>query len=121
MPINSRTKGKAGELEWRDVLRKMFPKLAERIRRGQQHSGSPESPDVVGVPGVHWEVKRTNAFRLRESLAQAARYAGPNVPVVAQRGNRQAWVVCVEAEHLPALARAVVKALGDDDETRTSD
>ena len=43
MPIKSRTKGKVGELE-------LAAKLSEAgfpATRGQQHSGSPDSPDVI--------------------------------------------------------------------------
>jgi Holliday junction resolvase len=41
--MNSREKGKRGERQWRDELRAQ----GFAARRGQQFSGSPDSPDVV--------------------------------------------------------------------------
>lgn len=94
--INSRTKGKTGELEVAGILRKHGIKA----RRGQQFSGSPDSPDVVAdMPGVHLEVKRTERFELRAALSQAQRDAGEGeMPVVLQRGNRQPWVAVMLME-----------------------
>ena len=53
--MNSRDKGKRGERQWRDELRKN----GYHARRGQQFSGSPDSPDVIcdGLPWAHFEVK----------------------------------------------------------------
>ena len=69
-------------------------------RRGCQFSGSPDSPDVVAdMPGVHIEVKRTERFDLRGAMAQAERDAGDgDMPVVFQRGNRQAWVAVLRMD-----------------------
>lgn len=94
--INSRTKGKAGELEVAGILRRHGIKA----RRGQQFSGSPDSPDVVAdMPGIHLEVKRTERFELRAALSQAQRDAGDGeMPVVLQRGNRQPWVAVMLME-----------------------
>ena len=94
--INSRTKGKTGELEIAKILRTHGIKA----RRGQQFSGSPDSPDVVAeMPGVHLEVKRTERFELRSALAQAQRDArADEMPVVLQRGNRQPWVAVMLME-----------------------
>jgi len=41
--MNSREKGKRGERQWRDELRAN----GYAARRGQQFSGSPDSPDVI--------------------------------------------------------------------------
>ena len=53
--MNSREKGKRGERAWRDELRAN----GYCARRGQQFSGSAESPDVVceDLPAFHFEVK----------------------------------------------------------------
>lgn len=90
LPINSRTKGKLGELEVAKILRE----AGIDARRGQQFSGGADSPDVVAdMPGVHLEVKRVESFSLRQALAQSQRDAGEGeIPVVLQRGNRQPWV-----------------------------
>ena len=44
---NSRRKGKEGELEVARILRDH----GYDSRRGVQYSGSPDSPDVTGLPG----------------------------------------------------------------------
>lgn len=87
--INSIQKGKAGEREFAEYLRKK----GFEARRGQQFSGGTESPDVVhSVPGVHFEVKRTEALKLIPALKQACDDADGKIPVVAFRRNRQGWV-----------------------------
>ena len=68
MAINSRMKGKVGELEFAAYLRdKGFNDAA----RGQQHKGGSNSPDVTGLPGVHLEVKHTGRLALYDALDQA--------------------------------------------------
>jgi Holliday junction resolvase len=67
--MNSRAKGQRGEREWAEWLNEHFGLTA---RRGQQHRGGPDSPDVIGgIPGTHPEVKRTQHLRLPEALASA--------------------------------------------------
>jgi hypothetical protein len=56
--------------------------------RGRQYSGSPQSPDIVAMPEIHFEVKRTEAFKLYPSLMQATNDAGNSIPVVLHRRNR---------------------------------
>ena len=92
---NSRRKGKEGELEVARILRDH----GYDSRRGVQYSGSPDSPDVTGLPGYHIEVKRTNAFRMYDALAQSERDAGEDeVPIVVHRPDRKDWVVVMRLE-----------------------
>ena len=87
---NSRSKGKRGELE----LAKLLRAEGFEARRGQQYSGANGDADVVGLPGVHLEVKRTEAFRLWDALAQAKHDARPGeMPIVVHRKNNCEWVV----------------------------
>ena len=60
MGKTSRDKGKRGEREVASLLRS----YGYDTHRGQQYHGGKDSPDVVGLPGIHIEVKRTEAFRL---------------------------------------------------------
>jgi hypothetical protein len=55
MPVNSRQKGKRGELAFVKVLKGM----GYNARRGQQFKGGADSPDIVcpDLPGIHFEVK----------------------------------------------------------------
>jgi hypothetical protein len=83
--MNSRTKGKVGELEFAALLRS---RGYVEARRGQQYRGGSDSPDVVGVAGVHHEVKRTERLALYDAVDQARRDAAPNtMPVVVTRCN----------------------------------
>ena len=95
MGAHSDRKGKVGERELAKFLREHgYPSA----RRGQQHEGGSDSPDVVcdELPGLHLECKRTERFRLYEAMAQAKNDAGPRrTPVVAHRTNRRGWVAGV--------------------------
>lgn len=84
VPINSRRKGAEAEVEFGHLLQS---KGWLDARRGQQYSGGSGSPDVVGVPGVHFELKRTNSLRLYDAIDQSRNDAAAsgNMPVVAHR------------------------------------
>lgn len=91
MSINSRKKGAIGEREFRDYLRAH----GIEARRGQQFSGSPDSPDVVSDLDniVHWEVKRVENLSLYPAMEQATRDSRTDqIPVVAHRRNRREWL-----------------------------
>src|SRR5215831_4942399 len=101
--MNSREKGKRGERQWRDELRAQ----GYAARRGQQFSGSPESPDVVcdSLPWIHFEVKAVERLNIEDAMAQARRDAGrvapgglPKVPIVAHRRSFCRWLVTMDAE-----------------------
>lgn len=92
---HSLNKGKQGEREFCELLRGH----GFTARRGQQFAGGGDSPDVVSnVPGVHFEVKRTETLQLWPSLDQAARDAAPgNIPCVVHRPSRRPWIVVLQA------------------------
>lgn len=94
--MNSREKGKRGELEFAGFLKE---RGYEEARRGQQFAGGPESPDVRGVRGIHFEVKRVENLNLEAAMAQSVRDAAPgSIPVVAHRRNRSAWKITLSAD-----------------------
>ena len=102
MGAKSRRKGVRGELEAAAEIRRVFRTEA---RRGRQYQGTDESPDLLtDIPGVHFEVKRVEALRLYDAVAQAAEDAGQSVPVVLHRANRRPWVAIVRLDDLPRLA-----------------
>jgi Holliday junction resolvase len=91
MTINSKDKGRRGEAELARLLR---AEGFQDARRSQQYCGANGDADVVGLPGVHLEVKRTEALRLWDALAQAKHDARPGeLPVVVHRKSRCEWVV----------------------------
>ena len=102
--VNSRAKGCRGERQWRDVLKKHGWTEA---RRGQQYSGNPEAPDVVGGPeGYHVEVKHVERLNVRDAMDQATEDAGDKKPYVAWKKNNKPWLVILYAEDfLPLLQK----------------
>lgn len=91
----SRAKGQRGEREFATFMQQH----GIEARRGQQFSGSTDSPDVVhSIPGVHLEIKRTEKLSLWDALAQAEKDAGPDkVPIVMHRKNHKPWVAIMDA------------------------
>lgn len=85
----SREKGKRGERELASRLRE----YGYDARRGVQYQGGEDSPDVVGLPGIHIEVKRTERLDLYGALSQSKADAGDDMPVVMHRKNNCEWVV----------------------------
>lgn len=101
MGAMSRRKGKVGERELAAALSAAgFP-----AHRGVQYHGGPESPDVVCecLPGVHWEVKRTERLHLYAALQQATNDAHGRVPIVAHRANGSPWVAILRLDDLLAI------------------
>ncbi len=62
-----REKGKRGERELAGTLRK----YGFDSHRGQQYSGVNGDADVVGLPGIHVEVKRVERLNISEAMKQS--------------------------------------------------
>ncbi|MFN7137730.1 MAG: hypothetical protein ACK4UN_00145 [Limisphaerales bacterium] len=101
--MNSRNKGKIGEREFAAVLRAN----GFDARRGQQFSGSAESPDVVSeaLSWLHVEVKRVQALNLADACAQAEGDCGGKPWIVAHRKNHAPWLITMTAETFFRLLR----------------
>ena len=92
---NSRAKGCRGE---RDLAKKLR-EYGYDCRRGVQYQGSPDSPDVIGLPGVHIECKRVEKPSWSDDwLLQAKRDCGENIPAVFHRRNNEDWKVTMDIE-----------------------
>ncbi len=101
--MNSRNKGKRGELEAAKFLAaEGFP-----ARRGQQFSGGTDSPDIVceSLPGIHFEVKRCEKGNPYDWVAQAERDGGYKIPVVLHRRNDHKWLAILPAEQFLRIIR----------------
>lgn len=98
--VNSRAKGAQGEREFAHFISDL---LGIQARRGQQFSGSPESPDVVTeIEGVHHEVKRVQNLNLANAYAQSKRDAGAGeIPVVDHRKDRGEWMLTLAWKDVP--------------------
>jgi Holliday junction resolvase len=94
--MNSREKGKRGERAWRDELRAN----GYDARRGQQFSGSPDSPDVIcdALSWLHFEVKCVERLNIEDAMEQSRRDGGAKIPVVAHKRNHRRWLVTMDAE-----------------------
>lgn len=108
---HSKRKGKVGEQELAKELTRLF---SVKVSRGVQYQGTPDSPDVVGLPGIHIECKRAETIRLYEAVAQAVADAGERIPIVCHRTSRHPWLVTVRLDDLPELAVQVYLILAEE-------
>lgn len=97
--MNSRQKGARGERELSKVLRG----YGFSARRGQQYHGGAESPDVIGLKGIHIECKRVERLNIDDAIAQSIRDAGDDMPVVIHRKNRKDWLVTMRLDDFMKL------------------
>ena len=88
--MNSRQKGKRGELD----LAKKLREYGYEARRGQQYNGADGSADVLGLPGIHIECKHVERLNIYDAMAQSKRDArSAEIPCVFHRKNRCEWLV----------------------------
>lgn len=95
MPINSRQKGKAGELELAHKLKE----YGYDAKRSVQYNGKDGQADVLGLPSIHIECKRVEQLNLYNAMDQAKRDAkNGDKPAVFHRKNRCNWLVTMELD-----------------------
>ena len=123
MALNSRTKGKVGELTACHDLRQMF---GWACRRTQQRTGWSDgnSPDIEvdQTPSLFWEIKRVEKLNIPRALALAVRQAGRRCPVVMHRPNRSinGWMLTIRLEDLPRLVHAYEQAVDSEFKSGTA-
>lgn len=96
--MNSREKGKKGEREFASLCR---DKGFSKVHRTQQYCGNTgDAADVVGLPGVHAEVKRVENLNIYNAVEQAKRDSQKSgrVPVVFHRRNNHEWLAIMTAD-----------------------
>ena len=101
--INSKAKGKAGELE----LSHKLQEYGYKTRRTNQYCGNTqEASDVVGLRGIHIEVKRVEKLNIYDALSQAIHDAKEGLlPAVFHRKNRCEWLVTMRLSNWIELYR----------------
>ena len=84
-------KGAAGERELAGILQQRGYQVE---RGGSETYGA--IPDLIGLPGIHIEVKRVERLNVPEAMKQAVRDAErfqDGAPAVFHRRNREGWLV----------------------------
>lgn len=95
MAINSRAKGKKGELELKGYLRE----YGYDCRRGQQYCGANGDADVIGLYGLHIECKRVEKLNIENAMDQSKRDAKEGeIPTVMHRKNHCEWLCTLRLE-----------------------
>lgn len=112
MAINSRQKGKAGELEACQMLRDLFGWVAGRT---QQFCGRAGDDDirVAQTPSLFWEIKREEHLSVHKAMQRASEDAGRRCPVLMHRKNRSEWLLTIRLADLPRLCHAYQAASDD--------
>lgn len=109
MAINSRRKGKTGELEAVAILKSLFGWVG---RRTQQFSGwakGGESADIYvdQTPDLFFEIKRNERLNINNAMAIAVEQADRKCPVILHRINRNPdWLLTIRLKDLPRLAHS---------------
>lgn len=105
--INSKQKGKTGELE----LAHLFTAKGMPARRSQQFKGTPDSADLEFDEAVlnkilHVECKRDEHLNVEKALQQAERDRGiGQFPIVCHRKNSDKWKVTMRFDDWIELFR----------------
>jgi Holliday junction resolvase len=102
--VNSKQKGKRGELE----LAHWLTDRGYPARRGQQFKGGEDSPDVVceSLGFLNIECKRTERLKIYDAMKQSIADAGEDqTPIVFHRKNGEEWLTILRAEDLIKLLK----------------
>lgn len=94
--MNGAKKGAAGERELAAVLQQHGYKIE---REGTKTFGT--VPDLMGLPGIHIEVKRVERLNISEAMKQAVKdseWFRDGAPAVFHRRNREGWLVTMRLE-----------------------
>lgn len=88
--MNSRAKGKRGEL----ALVRRLREMGYNVRRGQQYSGANGDADLVGIDGIHIECKWVERLNIQDAMDQSKRDAREGeIPHVFHKRNGTDWLV----------------------------
>ena len=96
MGSRSQRKGADGERE----LAALLSAAGYECQRGGSLSFG-EIPDVLGLPGIHIEVKRVEKLNVGEAMEQAIRDSDrmlDGMPALFHRRNRKPWLVTMRPE-----------------------
>lgn len=104
MRINSKQKGKKGELE---IVHLLKEKGYTNARRTAQYCGANGDADIIALDGIHMEIKRVERLNIDDAIAQAVADAREGEkPAVFHRKNRKGWLVTMPLEEWLELYKA---------------
>lgn len=94
--MNTQKKGRNGEIELSRILTEsgIPAKPGNALNFGTM-------PDIVGISGIHAEVKRVEKLNVHEAMSQAIRDSekfGDGMPALFHRRNRTPWLVTMRLE-----------------------
>ena len=92
--MNSKDKGKRGELAWAKLCREQG---FHKAMRGQQYNGL-GGEDCVNLPFIWQEVKWVEKLNIHDAMTQAIQDAGEKIPIVAHKRNYKPWLVTMRAD-----------------------
>ena len=106
LSVNSRQKGKRGEL----ALAKRLREYGYEARRGVQYNGADGSADVIGLDGIHIECKRVERLNLRDAMLQSVHDAKEGeIPTVMHKRNNDDWLVTMRLDDWIEFYRRTTK------------
>lgn len=94
--MKSQRKGRGGEIE----LSKILSENGIPAKPGQALNFG-TVPDVVGIEGIHAEVKRVEKLNVPEAMGQAIRDSekfNDGMPALFHRRNRSPWLVTMRLD-----------------------
>jgi len=100
MPINSKQKGKRGELDFVNLCKD----YGINAQRGQQFKGTKDSPDIIWDLPFHCEIKFTETLNPYKFYEQACNDCGDKIPIVAFRKKRKKWLITLSAKDFLKIA-----------------
>jgi hypothetical protein len=100
-PVNSRAKGRRGELALCDIFRPWWPQVCTNLDQF-----GPLKMDLLNMPGWHVQAKWQERLNVWACLDQTLREANPgDVPILAFKRNRSPWFAALELDELIPLMR----------------
>lgn len=99
----SKRKGSGGELE---LVHLLNSKYGCHVGRGHVYY---HEPDIIGLPGIHIEVKRVEHLNIIAAMEQAKKESKEKdggVPTVFHRRNRGEWLVTMRLKDYMPMYKA---------------
>ncbi len=105
MGRSQREKGARGERLWAAFLNDAG--FTEARRGCQLYQRGSDIADVVGLAGIHQEIKFVEKLNVRAAMEQSERDAGEGeFPIVAHKTSRKEWLVTMRASDWVTMYKA---------------